>query len=79
MNTTTKKPRNRTMPKASKEADFLRARQVAALLGVGLSTVWLWKKQGKLKAYKLSERVTVFKRDEIERVFKLKPDNKEVA
>ena len=79
MNTTIKKPRNRTMPKASMEAKFLRPKQVAMLLGVGLSTIWYWKKQGRIKAYKLSERITVFRRDEIERVFKIKPDDKEVA
>ena len=79
MNTATKKPRNRTMPKASMEANFLRAKQVAMLLGVGLSTIWYWSKQGKITPHKLSERITVFRRDEIERVFKLKDDDKEVA
>jgi predicted site-specific integrase-resolvase len=43
-----------------KIAKFMRARQLAEHLGVGISTIWLWNKQGKITSKKLSERVTVF-------------------
>ena len=39
---------------------FMRAKQLAKHLSIGLSTVWLLSKQKKIKAIKLSERVTVF-------------------
>ena len=39
---------------------FMRAKELAKHLGVGLSTIWLWNKQGKISSTKLSERVTVF-------------------
>ena len=53
-----------------------RAIELAKYLGVGLSTVWLWSKQKKITAIKLSPRVTVFSIDEINNVFNL---NSEVA
>ena len=37
-----------------------RAKELAEYLGVGLSTIWRWTKQGKIKAHKLSEGVTIF-------------------
>jgi predicted DNA-binding transcriptional regulator AlpA len=43
-----------------------RAREVSELLSIGLSTVWLYAKQGKLTPIKLSPRVTVFDIKEIE-------------
>jgi len=43
-----------------------RAKEAAVYIGVGLSTIWLWAKQGKITAYKLSDRVTIFKRDELD-------------
>ena len=48
-----------------------RAKEVSNLLGIGLSTVWLYAKQGKLTPIKLSEKVTVFSIDEINRKFNL--------
>lgn len=39
---------------------YLRAKEMAKYLNIGLSTVWLYAKQGKLTAKKLSERVTLF-------------------
>lgn len=36
------------------------------ILGVKRSTVWLYAKQGKLKPIKLSPRVTVFKKSDID-------------
>jgi excisionase family DNA binding protein len=45
--------------------EFLRDKQAAEYLGVGTSTIWLYTKQGKLKAIKLSERVTVWAKSEL--------------
>lgn len=42
-----------------------RAKGLAIYLGVGLSTIWRWVKQGKIKSYKLSGGVTVFDIDEV--------------
>ena len=44
---------------------FLRAKETAHYLSIGLSTVWLYAKEGKLTPKKLSARVTVFDIDEI--------------
>lgn len=44
-----------------------RAKELAEYLGVGLSTVWLYSKQGKITPIKISERVTVFDIDEVEK------------
>lgn len=43
-----------------------RAKEVAKYLGVGLSTVWLYAKQGKLTPIKLSDRVTIFKKEDLD-------------
>lgn len=48
-----------------------RAKEVAQLLGIGNSTVWLYAKQGKLTPIKLSDKVTVFSIDEINKKFGL--------
>jgi predicted DNA-binding transcriptional regulator AlpA len=45
--------------------EFLRDKQAAEYLGVGTSTIWLYTKQKKLKAIKLSERVTVWAKSEL--------------
>ena len=42
-----------------------RAKELALYTGVGLSTIWRWTKQGKIKSHKLSSGVTVFDIDEI--------------
>lgn len=44
----------------------MRAKEAAKYLGVGLSTIWLYAKQGKLKANKLSDRVTIFKKEDLD-------------
>lgn len=47
---------------------FYRAKDVAKFLGIGLSTVWLWVKTGRLpKPIKLSTRVTVWNINDIRR------------
>ncbi|MGV6830347.1 MAG: helix-turn-helix transcriptional regulator [bacterium] len=48
------------------EQEKLRAREVAVYLGIGLSTVWLFAKQGKLRPIKLGARTTVFLKSEID-------------
>lgn len=44
-----------------------RAKELAEYLGVGLSTIWLYAKQRKITAIKISSRVTVFDIDEVEK------------
>lgn len=48
-----------------------RAKELAEYLGVGLSTIWYWSKQGRITPLKLSSRVTVFSINEVNKVFKL--------
>ena len=50
-----------------KIAKYMRARQLAEHLGIGLSTVWLYVKQGKITSKKISDRVTVFDVVEVEK------------
>lgn len=46
---------------------FLRVKDVAEMLSIGKSTVWLYTKAGRLpKPIKLSPKVTVWKLSEIE-------------
>ena len=48
---------------------LLRLPEVAELLGVGKSTVWLYARQGKLpKATKLSPRVSVWKMSDVQKL-----------
>jgi len=45
---------------------FIRVQQVANILGIGKSTVWLWVKQQRLpQPVRLSTRVSVWKSSEI--------------
>lgn len=53
-------PTNITTP------EHLRAKEASQYLGIGLSTVWLYAKQGKLKPIKLSPSVTVFKKSDLD-------------
>jgi len=43
-----------------------RAKNACKYIGVGLSTFWLYVKQGKFTPIKLSPRVTVFKKEELD-------------
>lgn len=46
----------------------MRAKDVAAFLGIGVSTVWKWVQSGRLpKGKRLSARCTVWMRADIER------------
>jgi excisionase family DNA binding protein len=47
-------------------SNLLRVKEVAQYLSVGVSTVWLYAKQGKLHPIKLSDRVTVFSKDNLD-------------
>ncbi|RRS32847.1 MAG: hypothetical protein P794_00200 [Epsilonproteobacteria bacterium (ex Lamellibrachia satsuma)] len=45
----------------------MRAKEASTYLAVGLSTIWLYVKQGKLTPIKLSDRVTIFKKADLDR------------
>lgn len=47
-------------------AENMRAKEASKYLACGISTLWLWVSQSKIKAYKLSDRVTIFKRSELD-------------
>ena len=46
--------------------EYLRAKDAHKYLGIGMSTLWLYARQKKIKPIKLSERVTVFKKSDLE-------------
>lgn len=56
---------------------YMRAKELAKHLSIGLSTIWLWNKKGVINSNKLSERVTVFEVSEVEKALGIK--NVEVA
>ena len=43
-----------------------RANEAAVYASVGLSTIWLYAKQGKITPLKISDRVTVFKKEDLD-------------
>ncbi len=45
---------------------YYRAKEAAIYLSIGLSTLWLWVKEEKIKTYKISDRVTVFKKEDLD-------------
>jgi predicted site-specific integrase-resolvase len=45
----------------------MRAKQLAQHLGIGLSTVWAYAKQGKITPKKISDKVTLFDVVEVEK------------
>jgi excisionase family DNA binding protein len=47
-------------------SEHLRPKEAHKYLGIGLSTLWLYVKQGKIKAIKLSDRVTIFKKSDLD-------------
>ena len=47
---------------------FMRAKEVSDYLSIGLSTVWLYAKEGKLTPIHISKRVTVFEVEEINKL-----------
>ena len=44
----------------------MRAKEAAKYLSCGLSTIWLFAKQGKITPIKLSDRVTIFKKEDLD-------------
>lgn len=55
---------NKTQQHITKEN--MRAKEAHKYLGVGLSTLWLFVSQKKIRAIKLSERVTIFKKSDLD-------------
>jgi len=51
----------------SNVSENMRAKEVSKYLSIGLSSVWLYAKLGKITPIKLSERVTIFKRSELDK------------
>lgn len=49
------------------QQNYYRAREASVYLGVALSTVWLYAKQGKLNPIKLSDRVTIFAKVDLDK------------
>ena len=43
----------------------VRAKPLALYIGVGVSTIWRWAKEGKIRSQKISSGVTVFDIDEV--------------
>ena len=50
------------------EKENYRPKEAAAYLGVGISTIWRYIKNGKLTAHKISDRVTIIHRFELEKL-----------
>ena len=48
------------------QVENMKAKEVAEYIGIGLSTTWLYAKRGLLKPIKLSPRVTVFRKSDID-------------
>ena len=46
--------------------EHLRPKEAHKYLGIGLSTLWLYIKQDKIKAIKLSDRVTILKKSDLD-------------
>ncbi|WP_346664763.1 helix-turn-helix domain-containing protein [uncultured Mailhella sp.] len=50
----------------SRSSQFVRASDLAAILGVSKSTIWRWRAEGKLPdPFRLSSRVTVWELKEV--------------
>ena len=62
----------------NKTVKYMRAKQLAHHLGIGLSTVWLYAKQGKITPKKASDRVTLFDVVEVEKALLSKSDDKTI-
>ena len=45
---------------------YFRAEEAAKYLGIGKTTLWKFAKEGKLQATKLSSRVTVFSKSDLD-------------
>ena len=54
------------MSKTAEYGENMRARLAAQYIGCGLSTIWLYAKQKKITPIKLSDRVTIFKKEDLD-------------
>ena len=45
--------------------EYLRVKDVSACMNISVATVWLYTRQGKLTAIKLSDRVTVWAKSDL--------------
>ena len=68
---TTLNKRNIIMKDKNATPKYLRPKELAEYLGIGLSTVWLYTKQGKIKRIKISQKVTIFQVNEVEKALNL--------
>jgi excisionase family DNA binding protein len=50
----------------SNSEEYKRDKEAAQYMRVGKSTIWLFTKQGKIKAIKLSDRVTVWAKSDLD-------------
>lgn len=59
----------KTIPAQAKTDGYVRAKEAAAILGVSVTTIWNWATdkihEGFPRPIRISDRVTVFPRDEI--------------
>lgn len=53
--------------KTLQQKKYMRAKELAKYLSIGLSTLWMYHKKGMITSKKLSERVTVFDVAEVEK------------
>lgn len=53
---------------------YKRAKQAAQYMGVASSTIWLFTKQKKIRAIKLSDRVTVWAKSELDAFIALRSE-----
>lgn len=61
---------NKSIEKLNPETTYFRAKQVSIYLKIGLSTVWAMAKNQKITAIKISPRVTLFSKKEIDQLIK---------
>ncbi len=54
------------MEKNKDHKENFRAKEAAKYLGISIATVWLYAKQGRLNPIKLSPRITIFKKDDLD-------------
>lgn len=54
---------------ANGESQFIRLAQLLELLPVSASSVWRWVRSGRIRAFKLGPRITVFSLEEVMDVF----------
>ncbi len=62
------------------QRERLRAKEIAKIYGVSQSTVWHYTRKGLLTPIRVTSGITVFKTDEVEKLFSIKEEQRnEVA